>query len=198
MRCAKAAEQLQLYIDKQLTLDQVRTLEAHLATCAACREELFLLETIESALQNIEFVAEPADLTQNIMRRVALIAQRGEEVPAKSARESTTVKEFASMLFRPSLAELLAAGLLATITTLGVVLGQASVREALLITGGHDIFSLIFLGLWHIILGMNSGTLMLVFWVLGTILGIWITLALAGNEVRTQWLKAMLDRLPVW
>jgi hypothetical protein len=39
---------------------------------------------------------------------------------------------------------------------------------------------------------------MLVFWVLGTVLGVWITLALAGNEVRSQWLKAMLDRLPVW
>jgi predicted anti-sigma-YlaC factor YlaD len=198
MRCAKAVQQLQLYIDKQLTLDQVRTLEAHLATCEACREELFLLETIEGALQSIESVAEPADLTQNIMRRVALSTRRAEEVPAKATRESTTVKEFASMLFRPSLVELLAAGLLATITTLGVLLGQPSVREALPVTNGHDIFSMIFLGLWHIILGMNSGTLMLVFWVLGTVLGVWITLALAGNEVRSQWLKAMLDRLPVW
>lgn len=102
------------------------------------------------------------------------------------------------MLFRPSLAELLAAGLLATITTLGVLLGQPSVRESLPLTDGHDIFSILFLSLRHIILGMNSGTLMLVFWVLGTVLGVWITLALAGNEVRSQWLKAMLDRLPVW
>ena len=34
-------------------------------------------------------------------------------------------------------------------------------------------------------------------WVVGTILGIFITLALAGNEIRTQWFKAVLERLPV-
>ena len=43
----------------------------------------------------------------------------------------------------------------------------------------------------------NSGTLTLAFWVVGTILGVCITLALAGNEMRSQWFKAMMERLPV-
>jgi hypothetical protein len=39
---------------------------------------------------------------------------------------------------------------------------------------------------------------MLFFWVIGTALGVWITLVLAGSEMRNMWLKAMMDRLPVW
>jgi hypothetical protein len=31
----------------------------------------------------------------------------------------------------------------------------------------------------------------------GTLLGVLITLMVAGNEMRTQWFKAMVARLPV-
>jgi hypothetical protein len=33
-------------------------------------------------------------------------------------------------------------------------------------------------------------------WIAGTILGICITLVFAGNEMRSRWFKAMMDRLP--
>ncbi|MBV9228367.1 MAG: zf-HC2 domain-containing protein [Chloroflexi bacterium] len=184
MHCSKAVQQLQLYIDKRLTLEQMRALEFHLSICATCQEELFFLEQIEQALQEIEPIAEPVDLTANIMRRVALSPQRSE----KSG----------FVLFRPSFTELLAAVLLATITTLGVILAQPSLRAALPIANGHDMLSLVFLNLLHTLVTVDSQTLMLSFWIVGTVLGVWITLALAGNEMRTEWFKAVMDRLPVW
>jgi hypothetical protein len=184
MHCSKAVQQLQFYVDKQLTLEQMRALELHISTCATCQNELFLLEQIEQALRGIEPVAEPADLTANIMRRVALSPQRREKP--------------AFVLFRPSFTELLAAVLLATFTTLGVILAQPSLRAALPIANGHDILSLLFLNVLHTLVTVDSQALMLSFWIVGTVLGVWITLALAGNEMRTEWFKAVMDRLPVW
>ena len=188
MRCSKATRQLQLYIDKQLTLDQIRALEAHLSICSTCREELFLLEMIEQALQSMEPIAEPPDLTDNIMRRVALSAHQTERV----SRERTRLS------FRPSLSELLAAAALATVTTLGIIMDLPSLRPVLPVVNGHDLLSLILINIWNMLISVNSGTLMLWFWVIGTILGVWITLILAGNEVRSTWFRAVLDRLPVW
>jgi hypothetical protein len=45
---------------------------------------------------------------------------------------------------------------------------------------------------------MNSQTLLLAFWVVGTLLGLWITFALAGNEMRRmEWFRSVKDRLTV-
>jgi predicted anti-sigma-YlaC factor YlaD len=190
MRCSRAVQQLQLYIDRQLPLHKIRELEIHLSSCPACRNELFLLEQIEQALNSIEAVAEPSDLTLNIMRRVALSAKQEQKV-------SHEEKSFT--LFRPSLSELLAAVLLATVATFGIILGQPSLRALLPLANGHDGLSLALMTAWtNILATMNINTLMLVFWVFGTILGIWITLILAGSEVRTIWFKAIQHRLPVW
>jgi hypothetical protein len=49
----------------------------------------------------------------------------------------------------------------------------------------------------HMLTGVDANTLILALWIGGTILGVCITLAAAGNEMRTQWFKAMLERLPV-
>jgi len=43
----------------------------------------------------------------------------------------------------------------------------------------------------------DAGPLTLALWVGGTLIGVCITLVLVGNEIRTAWLKAMLERLPV-
>ncbi len=157
MHCSKARHLLQLYIDKRLPYDQMRSLEAHIATCSSCRDELYQLEMIALDLHHIEQVPEPSDLMANIMQRVALTPRQ-----------------------RP------------------VILGQPSLRAALPIANGHDILSQIFLSIVHLFIDVNSGMLMWIFWIVGTLLGIWITLALAGEEMRSEWLKAMMDRLPVW
>lgn len=184
MRCSKAAVQLQLYLDHRLPLEQIRALEAHISSCSACQGELFLLEEIDTALQTIEPVTEPADLTATIMRRVALSPRKRQEQVYG--------------LLRPSLPEMVAVVLLATITTLGVILTQPSLWALLPLTNGPQALSMMFINTSHLLGSVNVSTLSWVCWVIGTLLGVVITLALAGQEMRSRWFKGMLDRLPVW
>lgn len=182
MHCQEAGQQLQLYIDERLTLEQMRNLEAHIVRCAACREELVALEEIARQFKMVQMVAEPAEMHAQIMQRVALTPQRHAQP---------------FFPWRPSLAEWLAAIILATVATLGSILAQPSVRALLPVANGHDSLSIAFMNLVHTLLSMNSSTLTLLLWVCGTFLGICITLTFAGSELRSRWLKAMLDRLPV-
>ena len=190
MRCSKAKRQLQLYIDQRLPLGQMRILEAHLADCAACREELRTLEMVVGSLDVPQAINEPADMHRQIMRRVASVA-------AQQCAETGHAHPRAFSPWRPSLTELLAAIILATVATLGSILQQPSLRAILPIANGHDSLSIAFLHVVHTLTSLDSSTLSLVFWIAGTILGIFITLAFAGTEIRTRWFKAMMDRLPV-
>lgn len=183
MRCGEAARQLQLYIDRRLTVEQVRVLESHIADCRACQRELCLLEEVATFVRDVVPIAEPADLTTRIMRRVAITPQRPKE------------RNF--VLWRPSLVELLAIVLLATVSTLGIMWQQPSLRAALPFANGHDSFSLAFLNLLHSLSDGNTALLLLALWIVGAAVGVCITLLLAGGELRTQWFKAMLERLPV-
>lgn len=183
MRCKEATQLIQLYLDNRLTIKQTRALEAHISSCDACLEELTFLEEITCNLHDFKFVAEPADLKEQIMRRVATITPR--RISPKFS------------LLRPSLAELLVAVLLATIATLGSILQQPSLRALLPIANGHDSLSIAFMSVLHMLTSIDSKTLILALWVVGTILGVCITLALAGNDLRSQWFKAMMERLPV-
>jgi len=190
MHCVKAARLIQPYLDKQLKFSQRCTLEAHLSVCPACQKELHVFEEIGSVLAGIELIAEPADLTANVMRRVAL----SEQQPERRYQEPHTHE----IPFRLSLQELATVVMLATFAMLGITLGQPSVRAALPIANGYDGFSLFCIYLWDEIISINSGTLMLAFWIVGTLLGVWITLTLVGAEMRNAWFRAVLDRLPVW
>ena len=190
MHCAKATCLIQLYVDKQLKLNQLHALDAHLSVCPACRAELCLFEEVVGVLGGMELIAEPADLTANVMRRVALSKQQAERL-----RQEHHVHVAP---FRLSLQELATVVLLATVAMLGITLGQPSLRAALPIANGYDRFSLFCIHLWDEITSINSGTLMLAFWVVGTLLGVWITLTLVGADMRNAWFRAVLDRLPVW
>lgn len=183
MRCSEVSKQIQLYLDNQLSLRQVRELEAHIAVCASCRQELSSLEEMVKSLHGFGMVAEPAYLTVAVMQRVAMSTQQ---------YDTRTFK-----LWRPSLRELIAAVILATITTMGIILGQPSLRAVLPIANGHDPISLFFLNILQMLTTTGGDTISLILWIGGTILGICITLALAGSEVRTQWYKTMMEHLPV-
>ena len=185
MRCKEATQQLQLYLDNRLNIQQVRTLEAHLAFCNACLEELTNFETVVNNLQTFKVVVEPNDLNAQIMRRVAIAA----------SQRNTPASRFS--LWRPSLLEILVAATLATIATIGTILQQPSIRAILPFANGHDGLSLAFLNILHTLMTIDSITLILALWIGGTILGICITLIFAGSEMRTQWFKAMMERLPV-
>ncbi|HZU65754.1 MAG TPA: zf-HC2 domain-containing protein [Ktedonobacteraceae bacterium] len=182
MQCKEASRLMQLYIDGRLKFDQIRALEAHITACSACHAELNSLEEMVSNLHDFKFVAEPEDLTAQIMRRVAISPPR-----------SGTPK---FSLLRPSLPEILAAVFLATIATLAFILQLPSVRSVLPVANGHDSLSLAFLHTLHLLTSIDIGTLTLVLWIVGTFLGIFITLLFAGNEVRSRWFRAMMARLP--
>jgi predicted anti-sigma-YlaC factor YlaD len=185
MRCKEAARQLQLYLDNRLTIDQTRILEAHLFTCAACLDDLKILEEVIYNLQTFKVVAEPDDLNAQIMSRVAIAASQ-RNMPA--SRFS---------LWHPTLLEILVAVVLATIATLGTILQQPSIRALLPIANGHDALSLTFINFLHTLMTIDSNMLILALWIVGTILGVCITLVLAGSEMRSHLFKAMMERLPV-
>ncbi len=189
MRCSQAVQQLQLYVDAQLPLERIHPLEVHIADCATCRNELAVLEEIATALERTESVMEPADLTKNIMQRVAFDVQQREH--AKVARE-------VYVPLRPSLKEILAAIVLATVTMIGILLTQPTLRASLPFANVLNHAVRVTLSTVQFIAVTNSGTLNAVFWILGTLLGVSITLALAGNEMRDEWFKAISHKLPVW
>jgi hypothetical protein len=183
MRCKKAAHLLQLYIDGCLSLQQMRALEAHVTGCTSCREELELLQDVTSALHGMKLIAEPEDLHMRIMQRVAM-------APAR-----TEVPKFSPL--RPSLSQLLAIIFLATFATFGSIVSQPSLRRLLPFANGHDSICIAFMNVLHTFGTIDNGTLTLVFWIVGAILGVCITLVFAGTEMRSQWFKAMMERLPV-
>jgi Putative zinc-finger len=185
MRCKEASQQLQLYLDNRLTVQQVRILEAHLFSCNACREELIMLESVIKDLEACKVVAEPENLNKSIMRRVSLVAGQQAPTPPKFS------------LWRPSLLEILVAAALATIATIGTILQQPAIRSLLPFANGHDWFSLTFINLLHTLISVDSTALILALWIAGIVLGVGITVIVAGSEMRTQWFKAMIERLPV-
>jgi hypothetical protein len=206
MHCVQATKKIHLYIDNRLSLNEVRSLEAHLASCSSCCQELMVLEEVSGALVGSASVMEPADLTANVMRRVALdVEAREQRAREEQVRRQQTARQeillFAQQsfaLFRLSLQELLVVLLLASVTTLGIILTLPAVRSTLPFTSGNAPISRAIFSVIHVLSSMNSGTLTWMFWILGTLIGVSITLALAGNEMRSSWLKAMTDRLPVW
>lgn len=191
MRCSQATYQLQLYIDHQLTLTQTRLLEEHIASCATCSADLALLEEVSSGLNTLKFVVEPADMHEQIMQKVALNAAR----KPRLVREKHSSKKFS--LFRPSLNEIMAAIVLATMATLVILLQQPSLRAMLPIANGHDVLSRFYVQVVHMLMYIDANTLIFALWIVGTLLGVCITLALAGAEMRSQWFKAMQERFPV-
>ena len=183
MHCKEASRLIQRYIDGRLILDLTRALETHITSCAACHAELNLLEEVAANLHSFKLVAEPEDLTAQIMQRVAIFPVR------------TSTPKFS--LLRPSLPEILTAVFLATVATLVSILQQPALRALLPVANGHDSLSLAFIHTLHLLTEIDMGTLTLALWIIGTFLGVCITLLLAGNEVRSRWFKAMVERLPV-
>ncbi len=186
MHCSKASRLLQLYIDKRLPLHTLRSLEVHVSTCQACRQEIRMLEEIEQAFQSMDVVAEPDDLVVNVMQRISISEQR-----KKLVLEQQLVEE----KMRPSLREMVYAFLLSTFAMLGILL--PAFHTVLPVANGHDTLSVIWTNFWNMLLSINSSTLLLGFWIFGTMLGVWITLVLAGAEMRSQWYRAVMQRLPV-
>ena len=190
MNCVKATRQLHFYLDQQLTLEEMRQLEMHISSCQSCRHELRLLEEIDATLKDFVLISEPVEFAANVMHRIAL-TEREKKI-------ALLVEPPEPVSWHFSFRELLLAIVLATCVTGALILFQPELRAVFPMMDGHGGVLLIVANLWEAMLSVNSNTLMLCFWVLGTVLGIWITLFVAGAEMRSQWYRAMIDRLPVW
>ncbi len=84
MKCAQYADWLQLSVDGRLDADRQRSLDAHLAVCAACRHDYALLEEVRDALA-MPVVAD-IDISDAIRERIAsyevTVAARREHLQA--------------------------------------------------------------------------------------------------------------------
>ena len=85
MRCGSAQELMTATVDDELSPRQQRALEAHLAECSACRDELAATERMLAAVAALPMEAEvPAPLEQETLRRVRIAA--AEEAEQLAAR----------------------------------------------------------------------------------------------------------------
>ncbi len=193
MTCARAQQLLQLYLDGRLSLISTRALERHLAACPACRAELVALEEVIAELHSLGQITEPAWLGQAIMQRIAsATAQPPRELPAgvpENARQMT-----GSPFSRLTRRDVLLAFALATVVMVSFVLLQPALREALLVDTDPLVAPL--LQTFQTLFSMHGGVLALMGWGLSILLGIWITLALAGSEIRAFWRQRLRERLP--
>jgi anti-sigma factor RsiW len=69
-------EQLNLYLDDELSTVERAAVEAHLAGCDACRTELASLRALFTALDALQPAALAADLTPVVLRGVAAERRR--------------------------------------------------------------------------------------------------------------------------
>jgi len=175
MRCAQAAQAIQLYIDGQLPPAEASALAVHIASCLACHEEWRLLMEVAAAADALPLVREPAWLTTAIMARIAR-EQRHQERVARAA-------------CRLSLPDAITAAILATFVTALFVVVQTPLRGRLL-----PLLNAQAVRVARQILPMFM-TLMLpgasipawMTWLFWGALGLIIALMLAGSEVRTNW-----------
>lgn len=71
MKCSRARAGLSLYVDGQLEMRRLSRLERHLGECAGCRDDLARLLVTQAALREESLAAEPANMTELVMGRVA-------------------------------------------------------------------------------------------------------------------------------
>jgi len=70
MRCEDTRTRLQEYLDGRLPPPESRNVKAHLAGCAACREDLALLRQVDGALATVPLLEESSDFTAQVMAQV--------------------------------------------------------------------------------------------------------------------------------
>lgn len=177
MNCGRSQRYLQLYVDGRLASRYLSPLEAHVAWCAACRQELQLLETIAQVYAEQELVQVPADLTVLIMARVA----RSERLRARTRAQPFSMRW----------ADALLALLLATFSTGVFVSLDPSLRVAV-----PTAFMRSFPKLVSLFLAQGPGSIAWVAWIAWVLTGMLLTLWLAGAEVRSTWWQALSQRMP--
>lgn len=176
MNCAQFQRYLHFYVDGRLAPRYLSPLESHLAQCAACRQELHLLEIIAHVYAEPEVIQVPADLTVLIMAQVAQSERMRARVQAQP--------------FGIGWGDGLVALLLATFSTGVFVALDPSLRVAVSAAFVH-----IFPALVSLLLGHGPGSIAWIAWIAWVVTGTLLTLWLAGAEVRSSWREALSQRM---
>ena len=103
-------EQLSDYVDGELSADEQRRLEVHLATCADCASVLAGLREVVQTAQTLESSAPPMDLWPGIAARIAVDASPvGAPVTAKRAATRRGLLDWLDRRFTITVPQALAA-----------------------------------------------------------------------------------------
>ncbi len=175
--CSRVAVWLHLYLDGRLQPRHLAPLEAHLQQCAACRQELALLETVQHSLSRLQPEAEPADLTDRIMARVATAELRRMHAEARRF----TLRWLDAWL----------ALALATVSTLAFVLLNPALRVSFPVMLARS-----FPVVAALLGAAGPASLPWVAWIVWIIAGVLLATWFAGAEVRTLWRRSLSQRLP--
>lgn len=177
MTCVHATTWLHLYVDGRLHVRQLARLEAHLETCATCREDLLLLEVVCEAATAVAPIQDPAGLTRLIMSRIAEVEAR--RVAAAGQRQ-----------FGVGWADALLAGAMATLATLIFLMFQPGLRQMVSLTMSQTIVPAE-RTLGAFLVTSSSWFGWLVWMGIGLLIAVWF----AGGEVRAEWRRSLMARL---
>jgi len=76
--CAEVFQRLDDYLDRELTLDEMRLVREHLESCVACASEhRFETGVLLGIREKLQRLAVPADLMARISARIAEDGERG-------------------------------------------------------------------------------------------------------------------------
>jgi len=119
-------EKLSDYVDGELSADEQRRLEVHLATCADCASVLAGLREVVQTAQTLESSAPPMDLWPGIAARIAVDASPvGAPVTAKRAATRRGLLDWLDRRFTITVPQALAAA-----AALALVVGFGAWRMA--------------------------------------------------------------------
>jgi predicted anti-sigma-YlaC factor YlaD len=76
MECDTCREQMSLWIDNQLTQDEVRNIEAHTAACSTCRAALGALQQVDRLLASVPMASPALGFTTRFQARLAARRRR--------------------------------------------------------------------------------------------------------------------------
>lgn len=183
MKCRKATYLIQLYLDGRLAPARHVHLEQHLASCAACRHELAVLQSIRGAAAEGELVPEPADLTALVMSRVAAYEARR----ALAAAPSPAAPPFGL----PRWVIGWRGAVVAALMLLSIALLQPTAFGGLGATLTRDVS-----GAFNALLGPGPDSISWAVWLLGSIVALAFTVWFARAEASSAWRRAIAQRLP--
>jgi len=92
MDCSGIRKKLSLYIDGMLDEQSLEAVEAHLASCEDCRNELAALKEIIQIAGDIETVEPPKRLHNNILQAIAIEQQAEKTLSKMPGRWSITAR----------------------------------------------------------------------------------------------------------